>query len=143
WTDEDYQKVRQTRGDPRRQLNVGVRGWNQLFTQLHDASTRTPLPLRYGQTYLLVAKVAASAENPDQVFLRVYGPDEPIEADEPAAWSASSPPFHSDLVFDWLQLHVNSPARQPREGVRVGTRGPPAPAPGMAAPPPEKGGGPN
>jgi ferric-dicitrate binding protein FerR (iron transport regulator) len=143
WTDEDYQKVGQTRGDPRRQLNVGVRGWNQLFTQLHDASTRTPLPLGYGQTYLLVAKIAASAENPDQVFLRVYGPDEPIEADEPAAWSAGSPPFHSDLVFDWLQLHVNSTARQSIDEVRVGTTWSSVTAPWMTAPPPKKGGRPN
>jgi hypothetical protein len=142
WTDEDYQKVGKTRGDPWRQLNVGVRGWNQLFTQLHEVSWRTPLPLRYGETYLLVAKIAASADNPDQVFLRVYGPDEPVEPDEPASWTAVSPELRSDLVFDWLQLHVNSTARQTIDEVRVGTTWSSVVAPWMAAPP-GKGGGPN
>jgi hypothetical protein len=140
WTDEDYQKVRQTRGDPRRQLNVGVRGWNQLFTQLHDVSWRTPLPLRYGETYLLVAKIAASADNPDQVLLRVYGPHEPIEPDEPAAWSAVSPQFRSDLVFDWLQLHVNSTARQTIDEIRLGGTWSSVVAPWVAAAPRKEGG---
>jgi hypothetical protein len=134
WTDEDYQNVGETH-DPRRQLNVGVRGWNQLFTQLHGVSSRTPLPLRYGETYLLVAKIAASANHTDQVFLRVYGPDEPIEADEPAVWSAVSPEFRSDLVFDWLQLHVNSTARQTIDEIRVGTTWPSVVAPWMTARP--------
>lgn len=139
WTDEDYKKVLQTR-DPRRQLNVGVRGWNQLFTLLHDAGSRTPLPLRYGETYLLVAKVAASGQHPDQVFLRVYGPNEPAEPDEPAAWSSESPPFRSDLVFDWLQLHVNSTASQAIDEVRVGTTWSSVVAPWIGAPPPGKDG---
>jgi len=135
WTDDDHEQIGQARGDPRRQLNVGVRGWNQLFTQLHEVSWRTPLPLRYGETYLLVAKVAASADNPDQVFLRVYGPDEPVEPDEPAAWSAGSPEVRSDLVFDWLQLHVNSTARQTIDEVRLGTTWASVTAPWMAARP--------
>jgi hypothetical protein len=139
WTDEDYQKVGKTRGDPWRQLNVGVRGWNQLFTQLHGVSGRTPLPLRYGETYLLVAKIAASADNPDQVFLRVYGPDEPVEPAEPAAWSAVSPEFRSDLVFDWLQLHVNSTARQTIDEVRLGTTWSSVAAPWIAPAPAGKG----
>jgi ferric-dicitrate binding protein FerR (iron transport regulator) len=142
WADEDYQNVAQGR-DPRRQLNVGIRGWNQAFTLLHDAGSRTPLPLRYGETYLLVAKVAASADHPDQVFVRVYGPDEPVEPDEPAAWSSDSPLFRSDLVFDWLQMHANSTARQSIDEVRVGSTWSSVAAPWIAAPPPRKGGGPN
>jgi hypothetical protein len=159
WADEDYQDLLAAKaaagadqgrgerraarsGEPRRQLNVGVRGWNQLFAQLHDVSSRTPLPLRYGETYLLVAKVAASADHPDQVFLRVYGPDEPIEPDEPAGWSAVSPEFRSDFVFDWLQLHVNSTARQTIDEIRLGTTWSSVVAPWIAAPA-RKGGGPN
>src|SRR5262249_28095868 len=79
-----------------RRLNVGVGGWTQLFTHLQRVGSRTPLPLRYGETYLLVAKITASAANPDQVFMRVYGPDEPIERDEPGSWSVVGPPFQSD-----------------------------------------------
>jgi len=68
-----------------------------------------------------VAKVAASAANPDQVFIRVYAPREPVEREEPGSWSVVGPPFRSDLVFPWLQLHVNSKRRQTIDEVRLGT----------------------
>jgi hypothetical protein len=80
-----------------------------------------PLPLSFGETYLLVAKVAASGAYPDQVFLRVYGPDEPVEAEETAHWSAVGPPIESDLVFDWLEVHINSDTRQTIDEIRIGT----------------------
>jgi hypothetical protein len=82
-----------------------------------------PLPLSYGETYLLVAKVAASGAHPDQVFLRVYGPQEPVDLQEPANWSSSGPPIESDLVFDWLEIHINSFTRQTIDEIRLGTTG--------------------
>lgn len=121
WTADEYELAPQGKDDTRKRLNIGVRGWNQLFTQLHDVGSRTPLPLRYGETYLLVAKVVASAANPDQVFMRVYEPDEPIESEEPGSWSVVGPQFQSDLVFDWLQLHINSKARQTIDEIRLGS----------------------
>jgi ferric-dicitrate binding protein FerR (iron transport regulator) len=119
WPDADVPE--QKDADARRRLNVGVRGWNQLFTQLHDVGSRVPLPLHYGETYLLVAKITTSSLNLDQVFMRVYGPDEPIEVEEPGTWSVVGQPFHSELTFDWLQLHINSNRRQMIDEVRLGT----------------------
>jgi hypothetical protein len=107
--------------DASKRLNVGVGGANELFTHLHRVGSRTPLPLSYGQTYLLVAKIVAGGSDPDQVFMRVYGPDEPVERQEPGSWSVVGPPFQSDLVFDWLELHVNSKTRQSLDEVRLGT----------------------
>src|SRR5262249_1886318 len=57
--------------DPRRRLNIGVGKSNRLFTFFDRASAQTPLPLRYGETYLLVAKIVAGRKDPDQVFVRV------------------------------------------------------------------------
>ena len=94
---------------------------NQLFTSLNRVGSRTPLPLRYGDTYLLVAKIVASAANPDQVFMRVYAPEEPIERGEPGSWSVVGPPFQSDLVFDCLEVHINSKTRQTIDEIRLGT----------------------
>jgi ferric-dicitrate binding protein FerR (iron transport regulator) len=107
--------------DPRKRLNVGVGGVNQLFTHLQKIGCRTPLPLSYGETYLLVAKIVASGVNADQVFLRVYGPEEPVEPTEPGTWSVAGPPFQSDLVFDWLEVHINSKTRQTMDEIRLGT----------------------
>jgi hypothetical protein len=107
--------------DLSKRLNFGVDRTNELFTHLERIGRRMPLPLSYGETYLLVAKVAASGAYPDQVFLRVYGPDEPVDAQEPANWSAVGPPIHSDLVFDWLEIHINSDTRQTIDEIRLGT----------------------
>jgi hypothetical protein len=105
----------------RKRLNVGVGGANQLFTHLNAVGSRTSLPLDYGTTYLLVAKIAARAVEPDQVFLRVYAPREAVERQEPDSWTVVGPPLHSDLVFDWLEVHINSLTRQTLDEVRLGT----------------------
>jgi len=107
--------------DLRKRLNFGVDRTNELYTHLERIGRRTPLPLSYGETYLLVAKVVASGTHPDQVFVRVYGPQEPVEAGEPANWSAAGPPIQSDLVFDWLEIHINSHTRQTIDEIRIGT----------------------
>jgi ferric-dicitrate binding protein FerR (iron transport regulator) len=105
----------------RLRLNVGVGGVNHLFTHLNAVGSRTPLPLDYGPTYLLVAKIVARAAQPDQVFLRVYGTQELVEHQEPDAWTVTGPSFQSDLVFDWLEVHINSLTRQTIDEVRLGT----------------------
>jgi hypothetical protein len=107
--------------DSRLRLNVGVGGANELFTHLQRVGSRTPVPLSYGKTYLLVAKIAASSDNPDQVFMRVYGPEDHVDRDEPGSWTVIGPPFESDLVFDWLEVHINSRTRQTIDEVRLGT----------------------
>ena len=107
--------------DLRKRLNFGVDRTNELFTHLERVGRRMPLPLSYGETYLLVAKVAASGAYPDQVFLRVYGPQEPVDRQEPATWSAVGVPVQSDLVFDWLEIHINSHTRQAIDEIRLGT----------------------
>ncbi len=107
--------------DLRKRLNFGVDRTNELYMHLERVGRRMPLPLSYGETYLLVAKLAASGAHPDQVFLRVYGPQEPVDLQEPANWSASGPPIESDLVFDWLEIHINSHTRQTIDEIRLGT----------------------
>lgn len=120
--------------DLQKRLNVGVDRTNHLFTHLQRVGTRTPLPLSFGETYLLVAKIAASASNPDQVLVRVYGPDEPVEREESGNWSVVGPLVQSDLVFDWLEVHVNSKTRQTIDEVRLGTTWASVTAPWIGAP---------
>lgn len=110
--------------DMRKRLNFGVDRTNELFTHLERMGRRMPLPMSYGETYLLVAKVVASGTHPDQVFLRVYGPQEPVDAQEPAVWSVVGPPTDSSLVFDWLEIHINSHTRQAIDEIRIGTSWP-------------------
>jgi len=119
--------------DLSKRLNFGVDRTNELFTHLERIGRRMPLPLSYGETYLLVAKVVASGAHPDQVFVRVYAPQEPVDREEPANWSAVGPPIHSDLVFDWLEIHINSHTRQTIDEIRLGTTWASVAAPWTAA----------
>jgi ferric-dicitrate binding protein FerR (iron transport regulator) len=113
--------------DPRRRpdlsnrLQIGVGGSNQVYTHLGRACTRTSLPLRSGITYLLVAKIVAGSSIPSQVFVRVYGPREPLGEDEPCSWTLVGPPFESRIVFEWLGIHVKSMNRQMIDEIRLGT----------------------
>jgi hypothetical protein len=131
WPDAD---ARAQDGDRQRRLNIGVGGANQVFTHLQGVGSRTPLPLSYGETYLLVAKIVAGRDRPDQVFIRVYAPLEPVEHDESDGWSVTGPPFQSDLTFDWVQLHVNSGRRQTIDEFRLGTTWASVTAPWVRAP---------
>ncbi|HJZ94593.1 MAG TPA: hypothetical protein VKE40_27250 [Gemmataceae bacterium] len=82
-TDELEEEIATGKGDPFRRFNVGVDQVNSLFTYLARQGSRTPLPLRSGEVYLMVAKIAASRSFPDQAFVRVYAADEPIDLEEP------------------------------------------------------------
>jgi hypothetical protein len=136
--DELERELRNEGVDLRTRLNFGVDRTNDLSTHLERVGTRMPLPLSYGATYLLVAKVVASDEYPDQVFLRLYGPDEAAGAEEPARWTVVGPQIYSDLVFDWLEVHINSKTRQVIDEVRVGTTWSAVTAPWLPAAPPNK-----
>ncbi|MBN9520451.1 hypothetical protein J0H58_18300 [bacterium] len=107
--------------DPRMRMNFGMYRANEAFTHLNRVGVHLPLPLSYGQTYLFAAKVVTGRAMPDQAFVRVYAPDEAVGWEEPIAWSLVGPQVHSDLVFDWLQVHVNSRTRQTVDELRLGT----------------------
>jgi hypothetical protein len=120
-TSDELEREHQGQENRRERLNIGVHRVNHLFTHLHGVEARMPLPLSYGETYLLVAKIAASAAGPDQVFIRVYGPQEPVEREDFGSWTMVGPQFDSNLVFDWLEVHINSISRKVLDEIRVGT----------------------
>jgi hypothetical protein len=130
-TSEDFEK---DKSDPRNRLNIGVGGPNQVFTHFGGAGTRVQVPLEYGETYLLVAKIAVGAAHTSQVFIRVYGPRETVEREEPNTWTVVGPSFPCDLVFDWLEVHVNSKTRQTLDELRLGSTWPSVTAPWLGAP---------
>jgi hypothetical protein len=109
------------RDDFGERLNIGIGASNQLFAHLLGVCSRVPLPLSNGETYLLVAKIVTGRTRACQIMLRVYGSDEPVSAREPTEWTAMSKPFHSDLVFQWLEVSVNSKRRQQIDEIRLAT----------------------
>ena len=119
--DEELKRERRGKGDLRKRLDLGVGRANELYTHLERNGKRMPLPLSYNEPYLLVAKIVASREHPDQVFVRVYGVEEAITGEEPETWSIVGPPVASDLTFDWLEMDINSWRRQTLDEIRLGS----------------------
>lgn len=116
------EKNRRGWSDPRRRLSVGVGRGNELFTHLErNGPCPAPLPLSYNEPYLLIAKIVASASNPDQVFVRVYGVEGQVSAEEPDFWSIAGPGnIKSDLVLEWLEIEIDSWRRQTLDELRLG-----------------------
>ena len=115
-----FSNARQTAPQKRLALGVAQPG-HVAFVNLEGGGVRIPLPLDYEKTYLMVGKIVAGRKTPDQVFLRIYRPDEPVTRREPASWSVVSRPVQSDLAIDTLTVHVNSDSRQAIDEIRLGT----------------------
>ncbi len=88
---------------------------------LCGARKECPLPMSDGSTYLIVAKVACSTDNPDQLMLRIFQPEEPISAREPSAWTVVTPPIQSDDSFSMMCLLFNCKQEQRVDEFRIGS----------------------
>jgi len=83
-------------------------------------ATRTPLPLSPDTTYLVVGKVLAGRDRPDQAFLRVYRKESPPTEWEPAEWSVVSPAVHSDAVYNQVSVEFTSQTDAWLDDLRIG-----------------------
>jgi hypothetical protein len=114
--------------DPSNELRIGIHSQARAMSVLFDGKTqRTAIPIQSGQPYLLVGKLVSNQSLPDQILLRVFGPDEKPSIREPLSWTLISDVAHSDLAFDTMTLHINS--RQDRQRIdelRIGTTWPAA-----------------
>ena len=116
-------------------MNFGVWQRNNLIANVADCSDHNVLPLTYGETYLLVAKIVAGRDNPDQTFVRVYASEEPVDASEPENWSLVVDVVYSDLVLDTVDIEIKSIRRQHAlDELRLGTTWSAVTAPYVTAP---------
>src|SRR5262249_1037266 len=115
----------EARLDPQRfnrRISFGIGGPNNhLCTGHQGASASVPLPLGYGKTYLLVAKIVAHSSQPTEVYVRVYGSEQPVEREETMSWTTTSRRVRSDLTLSAVEIHVNSRRRQQIDEIRLGT----------------------
>lgn len=88
---------------------------------LCGARKECPLPMTDGLTYLIVAKIACSADNPDQLMLRVFQPEEPVSTREPASWTVVTPSIDSDDSFRLMSLRFNCKQEQRIDEIRIGS----------------------
>jgi ferric-dicitrate binding protein FerR (iron transport regulator) len=64
----------------------------------------SPQPVAPGETQFWVGKIVARKQGEDEIFFRVYGEGETLDAMEPAAWSVKSRGVYSDAHLDLLLL---------------------------------------
>ncbi len=102
-------------------LHFGKYKSDLVFGYLAGRRFTTRLPLNKKTTYLLVAKIVACREGPDQTFATVYQVEEPIESEEPPCWSLVSPPVRSDLVLDEIWVSMTGTVRQRLDEIRIGS----------------------
>jgi hypothetical protein len=101
-------------------LHFGKYKSDYLFGYLAGRRFTTRLPLDKRATYLLVAKIVASVDGPDQTFATVYRSDGPVDAEEPASWSMVSPPIRTDLVLNEVWVSLGGDVRQQIDEIRLG-----------------------
>lgn len=88
---------------------------------LNKETTRTSIPIVADTTHLVVGKVVASRDRADQVFLRVYRPDDPPSDWEPAEWSVVSPAFDLNTTYDQVSIEFFSEGEIRLDDLRIGT----------------------
>jgi hypothetical protein len=73
-----------------------------------------------GTVQFWVCKIASRRNGPDEVFLRIFRPDEQVGAFEPAAWTNQTTPFESDVRLDLLVITGTGQGRQWFDELRIG-----------------------
>ncbi|QDT91106.1 hypothetical protein [Gimesia algae] len=78
-------------------------------------------PLQTGETYFIVAKIVASKNAPDQVFMRAFAKQEAIPDREPPVWTCVTTPFHDSNTWDLVRLNVGQQGDYLFDELRIGT----------------------
>lgn len=78
-------------------------------------------PVRADQTMLWVGKIVSRKAGEDEVFLRMFSEDEPLEMFEPKDWSVSTRGIYSDGVFDVVVFAVEGEKPRLFDEFRTGT----------------------
>ncbi|MGE3779714.1 MAG: hypothetical protein AB7F89_21170, partial [Pirellulaceae bacterium] len=91
------------------------------FCRIAGTSVTTPLPIRYGESYLFAGKMVLARDNPDQVFISILSPSDPLHAQEPRFWMLTSPSIDTDVQFDTVVLQFKGSSVQRFDDLRIGT----------------------
>ncbi|MES2569258.1 MAG: hypothetical protein V4710_04285 [Verrucomicrobiota bacterium] len=103
-------------------LKVSLVSANAVFSiHLVDSTARASIPLVADTTYLLIGKIVASNTMPDQVFVKVYSPQDVIPSSEPADWLLATEPIKTNLVLDQLSLEFDTKAKIGFDEFKLGT----------------------
>ncbi|MCH9654091.1 MAG: hypothetical protein K0U86_23345 [Planctomycetes bacterium] len=101
------------------QFSIGSDNYPSLHTPI-ETVTKAP-PISYDKPYLFIAKIVASKNSPDQVFLRVFSHSEQIPQEEPLVWTCISAPYDDSTVYEHVRFQVGKYCAFFFDELRIGT----------------------
>jgi hypothetical protein len=102
-------------------VTVGLPASRHPTLQLYSRdSFVAPLSVENGVTTLWVLKIVAHRGRPDEAFLKVFNPGEPLPAFEPAPWSVVADRFPADGLLDLVVVTGSGPLPYVFDELRVG-----------------------
>lgn len=91
-----------------RRWGFGITGSGDLPWLNHNGSTPAETSVVAGETYLIVTKVISHASDPDEYFLKVFGPGFTTEVptSEPTTWDVQAAQG-TDAVLDRIRIRID------------------------------------
>jgi len=80
----------------------------------------SPVAFESGPVYFCVLKMAARRDGPDEAFLKIFRPGEPVGTLEPASWTNQTTPFSSNARLDLLVVTGTGQSPQSFDELRIG-----------------------
>jgi hypothetical protein len=97
-------------------------------------NTRADKALEPGKTYLFVGKLITARGMPNQVFLKVYGPDDRVPAFDPEDWTVTGRSLRSTAKLTELNVYAGPDCGFSVDEIRIGTSWPAVTTAGVRAP---------
>ena len=112
-------------GPPRRRLRTeagfGVTTEGFPFIKAGGKIVQSAPAIEDATVYLFVGKVLASHERSTETYLRVYRDGEPVDREEPTAWSTVGPPSRCGPAFSRVFLAAGPDALLEIDELKLGT----------------------
>lgn len=78
-------------------------------------------PIVAGRPYLFVAKLVTSRTAPDQMFLKVYAPEDTVDRDEPERWSVVGRSYRLTSPIEAIHIYNGTECGYAIDELRIGT----------------------
>lgn len=105
----------------RDKLLFGINSQNYPIILLKDQNHFITPPLTPETTYFYVVKIVASEHASDQIFLRIFYPNETIPDQEPLIWTRNSTPFDDSNKYPHIRMHAGKRGKYRFDELRIGT----------------------
>lgn len=106
---------------PRDRMGFGVLSDAMPNAVGQQGSVAGLVPIAAGRDHLFVAKLVTSRSAPEQLFLKVYAPDEAVDRDEPERWTVVGRSYRLTSPIDAIHIYNGTERAYAIDELRIGT----------------------